>query len=203
MIAIVDYGVGNLFSLKCSFAAVGAEAEVTGDEQKILNASRVVLPGVGAFRDARSKLAAAGLDDTMRVLARRGTPLLGICLGMQLLFDSSDEFGHWEGLGLIRGRVTAMADRLPPGLKVPQIGWNSLEITRPEHPLMRNTRDGDCVYFVHSYSAVDCDDALLARTEYGIPVTAAVAQGSVMGCQFHPEKSGTVGLDILRAFLTI
>ncbi len=203
MIAIVDYGVGNLFSLKCSFAAVGAEAEVTGDEQKILNASRVVLPGVGAFRDARSKLAAAGLDDTMRVLARRGTPLLGICLGMQLLFDSSDEFGHWEGLGLIRGRVTAMADRLPPGLKVPQIGWNGLEITRPEHPLMRNTRDGDCVYFVHSFSAVDCDDALLARTEYDIPVTAAVAQGSVMGCQFHPEKSGTVGLDILRAFLTI
>ena len=203
MIAIVDYGVGNLFSLKCSFAAVGAEAEVTGDEQKILNASRVVLPGVGAFRDARSKLAAAGLDGTMRALAQRGTPLLGICLGMQLLFDSSDEFGHWEGLGLIRGRVTAMADRLPPGLKVPQIGWNGLEITRPEHPLMRNTRDGDCVYFVHSYSAVDCGDAILARTEYGIPVIAAVAQGSVMGCQFHPEKSGSVGLDILRAFLTI
>ena len=203
MIAIVDYGVGNLFSLKCSFAAVGAEAEVTGDEQKILNASRVVLPGVGAFRDARSKLAAAGLDGAMRALAQRGTPLLGICLGMQLLFDSSDEFGHWEGLGLIRGRVTAMADRLPPGLKVPQIGWNGLEITRPEHPLMRNTRDGDCVYFVHSYSAVDCGDAILARTEYGIPVTAAVAQGSVMGCQFHPEKSGSVGLDILRAFLTI
>ena len=203
MIAIVDYGVGNLFSLKCSFAAVGAEAEVTGDEERIMRADHVVLPGVGAFRDARQKLAAAGLDLTMRRLAERGTPLMGICLGMQLLFESSDEFGHWDGLGLIRGRVTAMADRLPPGLKVPQIGWNALEITDPKHPLMRNTRDGDCVYFVHSYSAVGCDDALLARTEYGIPVTAAVADGNVMGCQFHPEKSGSVGLDILRAFLTI
>ena len=134
MIAIVDYGVGNLFSLKCSFAAVGAEAEVTGDEQKILSASRVVLPGVGAFRDARFKLAAAGLDGTMRALAQRGTPLLGICLGMQLLFDSSDEFGHWEGLGLIPGRVTAMADRLPPGLKVPRSAGTAWRSPAPNIP---------------------------------------------------------------------
>ncbi len=203
MIAIVDYGVGNLFSLKSSFAAIGAETAVTGDASVIGQASRVVLPGVGAFRDARNKLAATGLDAVIRRLPERGTPLLGICLGMQLLFERSYEFGVTEGLGLIEGEVTALKDRLPQELKVPQIGWNALRLVKPSHPLLKNTREGEHVYFVHSYAAVNCGGALIAETEYGVPVTAAVAEGPVMGCQFHPEKSGTAGLGILRAFVSL
>ena len=200
MIAIVDYGVGNLFSLRCSFAAIGAETAVTGEAAEIARADRIVLPGVGAFEDARKKLADRGLDRLLVSLAGEGRPLLGICLGMQLLFERSEEFGVHEGLGLLPGEVTDMAPRLPKGLKMPQIGWNALRLARPEHPLLKNTREGDCMYFVHSFSAVNCGDALLADVEYGIPVTAAAARGNVMGCQFHPEKSGTCGLSLLRAF---
>ena len=201
MTAVVDYGVGNLFSLQCSLRAVGEESVVTGDSAAILQADRVVLPGVGAFRDAREKLHRAGLDDTLRRAAERGVPLMGICLGMQLLFDVSHEFGVTSGLGLIKGEVRPLTERVPEGLKVPHMGWNDLDIVRPAHPLLKYVHPGDCVYFVHSYAAVGCDEALLARAFYGTDVTAAVAAGNVTGCQFHPEKSGPVGLNILKAFL--
>ena len=199
MIAIVDYGVGNLFSLKSSFAMIGAEAKVSADAAEIAGADKIILPGVGAFEDAARKLRNSGLADAVVGAARAGTPLLGICLGMQLLFEKSFEFGEHEGLGLLRGNVVPMRGVIPDDLKVPQIGWNALHI-RAKHPLLKNTREGDHVYFVHSYFAADCDDSLLATTEYGAELTAAVAKDNVMGCQFHPEKSGEVGLDILRAF---
>ncbi len=198
MIAIVDYGVGNLFSLQSSFAFIGQRAEVTADRERILNADRVVLPGVGAFGDAADKLNASGLADAVREAAARGVPLLGICLGMQLLFDQSEEFGPHEGLGLIPGRVVSMRG-VAAGLKLPQIGWNALHLTRP-HPLFRYVREGDQVYFVHSFHGTDCGESLLATTEYGGAVTAAVGKNNVLGCQFHPEKSGKVGLSILKAF---
>ena len=199
MIAILDYGVGNLFSLRSSFRAIGAEAAVTADPAVIARADRLVLPGVGAFRDAAEKLRASGLDRILLSEAKAGKPLLGICLGMQLLFESSSEYGEHPGLGLLPGHVVGMAGRIPPELKIPHIGWNALHITRM-HPLLSNIREGDCVYFVHSFFAADCDASTIAVTDYGIPLTAAVARGSVMGCQFHPEKSGAVGLAILRAF---
>ena len=202
MIAVIDYGVGNLFSLRSSLARIGQEAVVTGDAEEIRRADRVILPGVGAFADARARLAQTGLDAVLVERARQGTPVLGICLGMQLLFARSYEYGVHQGLGLIPGEVTAMAPRLPQGLKVPHIGWNELRVLRPEHPLMRSVRPGDCVYFVHSFSAEGCGQALLATSEYGVEVAAAVANGCVMGCQFHPEKSGEVGLGILQAFCT-
>lgn len=199
MIAILDYGVGNLFSLRSSFRAIGAEAVVTADPAVIARADRLVLPGVGAFRDAAEKLRASGLERVLLSEAKAGKPLLGICLGMQLLFESSSEYGEHPGLGLLPGHVVGMAGRIPPELKIPHIGWNALHITRM-HPLLSNIREGDCVYFVHSFFAADCDASTIAVTDYGIPLTAAVARGSVMGCQFHPEKSGAVGLAILRAF---
>lgn len=199
MIAIVDYGVGNLFSLKSSFAMIGADARVSADAGEIGRADKIILPGVGAFADAARKLRESGLADVVASCAERGTPLLGICLGMQLLFEKSYEFGVHEGLGLLPGKVVAMRDVIPAELKVPQIGWNALHIHR-RHPLLKNTNEGDYVYFVHSYYAADCGDSLLATTEYGAELTAAVARGNVMGCQFHPEKSGEVGLRILRAF---
>ena len=199
MIVIVDYGVGNLFSLKSSFAMIGAEAQVSVDPQVIANAEKIILPGVGAFEDAANKLRDSGLADVVIEAAKKGTPLMGICLGMQLLFEESHEFGVHKGLGLLPGRVVAMADVIPADLKVPQIGWNALHIQK-EHPLLKNTKEGDFVYFVHSFYATDCDDSLLATCEYGAELTAAVAKGNVMGCQFHPEKSGEVGLNILRAF---
>ena len=200
MIAIIDYGVGNLFSLQSSFAMIGAEAAVTGDPAVIRTADHVILPGVGAFEDAAKKLRAAGLDDVVRQEAARGKPVMGICLGMQLLFDRSYEFGCHEGLGLISGEVVDMTPALPAGLKVPHIGWNALHLTKPDHPLWKYIQPEDFVYFVHSFYAKDCGDALLATAEYGIELTAAVGEGNVLGCQFHPEKSGPVGLNILRAF---
>jgi len=202
MIAIIDYGVGNLFSLQSSFKMIGAETVVSGDPQVLREADRLLLPGVGAFEDARGKLAAKGLDRVVIEQAASGKPLMGICLGMQMLFEKSYEYGEHEGLALIPGSVVPMADKLPAGLKVPHIGWNALHMTRP-HPLLASVNEGDCVYFVHSYYAEGCGDALIAETEYGIPLTAAVAKGNVMGCQFHPEKSGTVGLNILRAFCSL
>ncbi|MBQ3277262.1 MAG: imidazole glycerol phosphate synthase subunit HisH [Oscillospiraceae bacterium] len=199
MIAVVDYGVGNLFSLRSSFAMIGAEAEVTGDPDRLRAADRIILPGVGAFADAAARLRAAGLDAVLREEAAGGKYILGICLGMQMLFDVSREFGVHPGLGLIPGDVVPMAGRIPPELKIPHIGWNGL-IFKREHPLFRYVREGDAVYFVHSYFADRCDDFVLATAEYGAELTAAVGRDNVLGCQFHPEKSGEVGLNILRAF---
>ena len=200
MIAIVDYGVGNLFSLKCSLQAIGAEVTVTGDAQQLKKADKLILPGVGAFEDAAKKLRDTGLDTVIKEEAARGKPILGICLGMQLLFERSFEFGEHEGLGLLRGQVVSMEGRLPEGLKIPHMGWNRLEMKGGR--LFREA-DGEYVYFVHSFFADGCEDSLAAVTEYGIPITAAVEKDSIFGCQFHPEKSGNVGLSILRRFCTL
>ena len=199
MVAIIDYGVGNLFSLRSSFAAIGAEAEVTSDPETIHRADRVILPGVGAFGDAADKLRETGLDKAVQEEAARGKPLMGICLGMQLLFERSVEYGEHKGLGLLKGEIRPIAERIPADLKIPQMGWNALKIVR-ESPLFKYTKDGEYVYFVHSYSAVDCEDSLLASTEYGADLTACVGKGNVFGCQFHPEKSGETGLRMLKAF---
>lgn len=199
MIAIVDYGVGNLFSLTSSFAAIGIEAVATSDPDVISRAERIVLPGVGAFADARAKLRETGLDEVVIREARVGKPLLGICLGMQLLLEKSLEYGEHPGLGLIPGTVRPIADVIPKDLKIPHIGWNALSFPQP-HPLFADVKEGDHVYFVHSFYAADCEDFVLATCDYGAPLTAAVGRGNVMGCQFHPEKSGAVGLAILRAF---
>ncbi len=200
MVAIVDYGVGNLFSLVSSFAAIGVEAAATGDPEVLRKADKLVLPGVGAFGDAAAALRQSGLADVVTEAARAGTPLLGICLGMQLLFDESYEYGVHPGLGLIPGQVRAIAERIPPQLKIPHIGWNALRFTGEPCPLFRHTKEGAYVYFVHSYAAVGCEANTAAVTDYGVPLTAAVWKDNVYGCQFHPEKSGSVGLDMLRAF---
>ena len=200
MIAIIDYGVGNLFSLCSSLNSIGAEAVVTPDPDTIRLADRIILPGVGAFADAAEKLRASGLDQVLLEEAARGKPVMGICLGMQMLFEESHEYGIHKGLGLIPGRVIPMAGYIPAELKIPHIGWNPLIIKRDKHPLLRYVEEGDCVYFVHSYFATDCADAVIATAEYGRELTAAVARDNVMGCQFHPEKSGKVGLSILKAF---
>ena len=199
MIAIIDYGVGNLFSLRSSFAAIGQEAVVTRDAEEIRNADRLILPGVGAFQDAAKKLRASGMDRAVKEETAKGKPLLGVCLGMQMLFERSHEYGVHEGLGLLKGEIRPIAERIPEGLKIPQMGWNVLKIVR-DSPLLKYTREGEHVYFVHSYSAVDCEESLLAVTEYGADLTACVGKGNVFGCQFHPEKSGEVGLRILKAF---
>ena len=199
MIAIVDYGVGNLFSLSSSFAAIGAEAVATGDPELIRSADRIILPGVGAFGDAAEKLRSSGLDKILIEEAKKGKPIMGICLGMQLLFEKSYEYGVHKGLGLIKGSINPIKDVIPEGLKIPHIGWNALQFTKSS-PLFQYIKDGDFVYFVHSFYAADCEEAVIANAEYGAPLTAAVQSGNVLGCQFHPEKSGDVGLSILRAF---
>ena len=199
MIAIIDYGVGNLFSLRSSFAAIGQDATVTGDAEEIRRADRLILPGVGAFRDAADKLRASGMDRAVKEEAARGKPLLGVCLGMQMLFERSYEYGVHEGLGLLKGEIRPIAERIPEGLKIPQMGWNALRIVK-DSPLLKYTREGEYVYFVHSYSAVNCGESLLAVAEYGADLTACVGRDNVFGCQFHPEKSGEVGLRILKAF---
>ena len=198
--AIIDYGVGNLFSLCSSLTSIGAEAVVTPDADTVRAADRIILPGVGAFADAAAKLRATGLDRVLIEEAQRGKPIMGICLGMQMLFEISLEYGEHKGLGLIPGRVVPMAGYIPEGLKIPHIGWNPLILKGEKHPLLRYVNEGDCVYFVHSYFASECEDAVIATAEYGREVTAAVACRNVMGCQFHPEKSGPVGLSILKAF---
>ena len=199
MVAIIDYGVGNLFSLRSSFAAIGTEAEVTSDPETIRRAGRVILPGVGAFGDAADKLRETGLDKVVQEEAARGKPLMGICLGMQLLFERSAEYGEHKGLGLLKGEIRPIAEKIPADLKIPQMGWNALKIVR-ESPLFKYTKDGEYVYFVHSYSAVNCEESLLASTEYGADLTACVGKDNVFGCQFHPEKSGETGLRMLKAF---
>ena len=199
MIAIIDYGVGNLFSLCSSFQRIGAQAVVTSDPEVIAASDKLVLPGVGAFGDAIGKLSAMGLDTLVKEQASKGKPILGICLGMQMLFEKSYEYGEHEGLGLLKGSVIPMEGKIPQNLKIPHIGWNALHFTG-KSKLLRYLEDGDFVYFVHSYYADHCDDSLIATAEYGAELTAAVELGNVMGCQFHPEKSGEVGLKILRAF---
>ena len=200
MIAIIDYGVGNLFSLSHSLTHIGAEAIVTGDAETIRRADKVILPGVGAFGDAAKKLRETGLDAVVKDVAAAGTPVMGICLGMQLLLDVSYEFGTHAGLGLIPGEVRPIAEVIPADYKIPHIGWNRLDIARP-HPIFKRVKAGDCVYFVHSFYGAKCGDSVIATAEYGANLTAAVAKGNVCGCQFHPEKSGEVGLGILRSFV--
>lgn len=202
MLAVVDYGVGNLFSLTCSLRAMGVEAAVTGDEAVLARSDRVILPGVGAFGDAAEALRRTGLDKAVLRVAEAGKPLLGICLGMQLLLDYSTEYGRHQGLGLIPGAVRAIRPVVPPAYKVPHMGWNALHFPkdRPVNPLFRYIQEGDCVYFVHSYAGTDCGAHTIATAEYGPELTAAVARDNVYGVQFHPEKSGPVGLNILKAF---
>ncbi len=199
MIAIVDYGVGNLYSLYSSFRAIGADTRVTRSESEMRQADGIVLPGVGAFADAARKLRESGLDRALCAMSKDGKKLLGVCLGMQLLFEKSMEYGEHPGLGLLPGAVVPLADSVPAEYKIPQIGWNALHLTKPDCPLFRYIREGDCVYFVHSYHAA-ASSCITATVEYGAEVSAAAAEGNVMGCQFHPEKSGRVGLAILRAF---
>ena len=199
MVGIIDYGVGNLFSLRSSFAAIGVEAFVSGDAAELANADRLILPGVGAFGDAARKLRDSGLDTFVKEQAASGKPLMGICLGMQLLFEKSYEYGEHEGLGLLRGQVVGMNGRLPAELKIPHMGWNALQLTKPAKLL----EDGSYVYFVHSFYAENCEASLAAVTDYGIPITAAVESRNIFGCQFHPEKSGNGGLEILRKFCTV
>ncbi len=206
MIAIIDYGVGNLFSLRCSLRYLGFDAEVSGDASVLSEADKLILPGVGAFGDAMDKLRSVGLVEPLRALAAGGRPLLGICLGMQMLFEESFEFGRHEGLGLLKGRVEPMEPPLREmGLdyKIPQIGWNALHIIRPECPILRGCAEGSYVYYVHSYRAVGCEDSLAAESDYGVRVPGVVWKGRVFGTQFHPEKSGEVGLGILKAFCEV
>ncbi len=199
MVALIDYGVGNLFSLQSSFRMIGIDAEVTADPQKIHEADRIILPGVGAFGDAAQRLQESGLDQVLLREARAGKPLMGICLGMQLLFERSFEYGENTGLGLINGEIRPIAERIPPEMKIPQMGWNALIIKKSSR-VLKGIREGTYVYFVHSYSAVGCGDALAATTDYGAELTACVEQDNVCGCQFHPEKSGSTGLHILKNF---
>ena len=219
MLAIIDYGVGNLFSLKSSLDAIGTEALVTSDEAVIASADQLILPGVGAFEDAAAKLRQTGMADVVRREAQRGKPIMGICLGMQLLLEKSFEYGEHEGLGLIPGNVRPIADVIPAGFKIPHIGWNAISFPAyqaeaatadsdagcvlsggKKSPVFKYIDEGAFMYFVHSYYAADCAEHTIAVTEYGAPLTAAVARDNVFGCQFHPEKSGETGLKILRAF---
>ncbi|MBQ1377236.1 MAG: imidazole glycerol phosphate synthase subunit HisH [Lachnospiraceae bacterium] len=202
MNAIVDYGVGNLFSLESSFRAIGEAVTVTSDPEVLKTADRIILPGVGAFRDAAEKLNTTGLGPAVKELALSGKPLLGICLGMQLLFEKSYEYGEYEGLSLIPGKVKAIKDVTGDALKIPHIGWNALIFRKPS-VLFRDIREGDHVYFVHSYYADECEAHTTAVTEYGAYLTASVEKDNIFGCQFHPEKSGSVGLRILKAFCEV
>lgn len=203
MIAIIDYGVGNLFSLTCSFKSIGADICVTSDPDLIAKSERIILPGVGAFEDAARKLRQSGLDRVIKEECARGKPLLGICLGMQMLFEKSYEYGEHEGLGLIKGNIRPISDVIPKDLKIPHIGWNALSFGNKKDGLFKYLNEGDFVYFVHSYYGADCDDSVIATAEYGVPLTAAVRKDNVCGVQFHPEKSERVGLAILKAFCEI
>lgn len=199
MLVVIEYGVGNLFSLTSSLKHIGIDAVTSSDPEIIRSADKLILPGVGAFRDAKAALEKSGLDIVVKEEAAKGKPIMGICLGMQMLFERSFEYGEYEGLGLIPGDIVPIADYIPDNLKIPQIGWNSLDI-RKDTPLFKYIEDGDFVYFVHSYFAKTSEDYIIAETEYGAPLTAACQNGNVYGCQFHPEKSERVGLAILKAF---
>ena len=199
MIAIIDYGVGNLFSLTSSFKKIGVDVVATADKEVIKSADKLILPGVGAFADAIKKLRDSGLDKVIIDEAKNGKKIMGICLGMQLLFEKSYEYGEHDGLGLLKGKVAPMENRIPANLKIPHIGWNALDFKR-DSEIFRYINNGDFVYFVHSFYADECDDSAIATSEYGAEITAAVQKENVYGCQFHPEKSGSVGLNILKAF---
>ncbi len=202
MIAIVDYGVGNIFSLCSSFKYIGADISLTSDVAEIKRADKIIFPGVGAFRDAEAKLRATGLDKVVIDEANSGKPFLGICLGMQMMLTKSYEFGEYDGLNIIPGSVVSMEGVVPADYKIPHIGWNKLIFPedKPKSPLFRYVNEGEHVYFVHSYYCTDCAPDTIATTEYGAELTAAIARNNVFGVQFHPEKSGEVGLNILRAF---
>lgn len=206
MLAIIDYGVGNLFSLSRSLEYLGVECQITRSLNELKAADRIILPGVGAFGDARKKLEELYLVEPIQELAASGKPFLGICLGMQLLFDKSEEFGEHPGLGLIPGRIVSMReafDQADIDLKVPQIGWNKLDIRNTECPLVKSLGPNDFVYYVHSYFATDCQEHLIADSEYGLSIPGIVQNKNVFGTQFHPEKSGEVGLNILKAFTEV
>ena len=203
MIAIVNYGVGNLYSLKSSFDSLGIKTLVTGDAEEIKKADKIILPGVGAFRDAANSLRNCGLDKVVIEEAKKGKPLMGICLGMQMLLEKSYEYGEYEGLGLIKGCVRPIKDVIPKDLKIPHIGWNALKFQGEKSPIFKYINEGDCVYFVHSYYGADSKQNVIATAEYGADLTAAISKDNVYGCQFHPEKSGEVGLKILKAFSEI
>ena len=203
MIAIIDYGIGNLFSLKSSFYKIGEEAVVTSDKKIIEACDRIILPGVGAFEDAAKKLRDSGMDQVVIEQTENGKPLMGICLGMQMLFEKSYEYGEHKGLGLIKGEVMPMQGSIPNDLKIPHMGWNKLDFVGEKDCIFKYISENDFVYFVHSFFAANCDEALIATVEYGIDITAAVRKENVWGCQFHPEKSGKVGLAILKAFCEI
>ena len=202
MIAVINYGVGNLFSIQSSFAKIGAEVVITSDKKIIENADRIMLPGVGAYADAAAKLRVSGLGEIVKTEKQKGKPIMGICLGMQLLFEKSYEYGEHEGLGILKGEVIPMKGYIDKGLKVPHIGWNGLHIER-ESRLLKGCKEGEYVYFVHSYFATNCRNSRIASVEYGKGLTAAVEKDNVFGCQFHPEKSGEVGLRILQNFCNI
>ena len=202
MTGLIDYGVGNLFSLRSSLSMIGEECAVTGEPEELSRFDRLILPGVGAFGDAADKLRSTGLFDAVSEYAATGRPLMGICLGMQLLFEKSLEYGEHRGLGLIPGKVTPIEKDIEPGLKIPHIGWNALSFKKSS-PIFRELKDGEFVYFVHSYHATECEGYVSAVTEYGGTLTAAAERENVFGCQFHPEKSGGTGLKILRAFCAL
>ena len=202
MIAVIDYGVGNLFSLVSSLKAIGAEAVVTDKPEVIQSAHKLILPGVGAFGDAKEKLSSSGIEQILLEEVKKGKPVMGICLGMQMLFQKSYEYGTHTGLCLLPGEVLPIQSAVADTLKIPHIGWNSLHFKK-NNPLFRYIKDGDYVYFVHSFYAKTDSDALLATTDYGAELTAAVAKDNVYGCQFHPEKSGNVGLNILKGFVDL
>ena len=202
MIAIVDYGCGNLFSISSSAKALGLDVVVTGDADKIKEADRIILPGVGAFEDAINKLRSTGLAGVIVEEAKNGKPILGICLGMQLLFDKSYEYGEFEGLGLISGEICPFEGDIDTSLKIPHMGWNKL-IFKADNPIFKYISDGDYMYFVHSYYGKNCDESLLAVSEYDVHVPAVVNNKNVYGMQFHPEKSGEKGLMLLKAFAEI
>lgn len=200
MIVIIDYGVGNLFSLSSSLKSIGANVVISSDKDVIRSADKIILPGVGAFGDASDKLYGSGLASVVIEQANKGVPLLGICLGMQLLLEKSYEYGEHKGLGLIKGEIRPIGEVIPQEYKIPQIGWNALKFTQNKTNLFKYIKEGDYVYFVHSFYGANCDESVIATTEYGATLTAAVGYKNVYGCQFHPEKSGKVGLEILRAF---
>lgn len=196
MLTIIDYGAGNLRNVLMAFRRLGVAAEVTAEARAIRRATALVLPGVGAFGDGVNALRARGLEDSLVAALRAGVPFLGICLGLQLLFEASEELGEHRGLGILAGRVR----RFPPGLRVPHMGWNQVQQQRPI-PLWQGIPDGSYAYFVHSYYVAPEDPAVIAATtEYGISFVSAVAQGNLYAIQFHPEKSQDVGEHILRNF---
>jgi len=203
MVAIIDYGVGNLFSLKSSFDAIGEKAFVTNNVRDIENSDKIILPGVGAFCDAKRKLKESGMEQVVISEVKRQKPLLGICLGMQLLFEKSYEYGEHQGMGLVQGEVVPFSGVLSKEYKIPHIGWNSLKFHGKKSAIFKYINDGDFVYFVHSFYGTNCNDSVIAYTDYGIDVTAAIEKDNIFGCQFHPEKSGEVGLKILKAFCEV